>query len=165
MTRAAIYARYSTDKQEESSIRDQVRVCTEYAQRNSMRVVTEFKDEGISGAATGNRPDFLAMSEGARAGEFDVLLVMELSRLSRSQDLAPFLTRLRHRGVRVVRVQDGYDSDSRFARMQAGMSGIMSEEFRTMVADRTRSARRESRQVQAGSGQLPVRLQAIRAPG
>ena len=105
-----------------------------------MKVVAKFKDEGISGAATGNRPDFLAMSKSARDGEFDVLLVMELSRLSRSQDLSPFLARLRHRGVRVVGVQDGYDSESRTARMQAGLSGIMSEEFRTMVADRTRSA-------------------------
>src|SRR5690606_15225566 len=70
----------------------------------------------------------------------DVLLVMDLSRLSRSQDLPGMLLRLRHRGVRVIGVQDGFDSESRTARMQAGLSGIMSEEFRTMIADRTRSA-------------------------
>ena len=45
--------RYSTDKQDESSIRDQVRVCTEYADKYAMRVVAEFKDEGISGAGGG----------------------------------------------------------------------------------------------------------------
>jgi DNA invertase Pin-like site-specific DNA recombinase len=31
--RAAIYSRFSTDKQTESSIADQVRVCTEYAEK------------------------------------------------------------------------------------------------------------------------------------
>lgn len=136
MTTAVIYARFSTEMQTESSIEDQLRVCREYAAANGWTVEAEFGDRGISGAAMGNRPGAQAAIVAAR----DVLLVMDLSRLSRSQDLAPLLSRLRHRGVRVLGVQDGYDSDSRTARMQAGLSGIMSEEFRAMIADRTRSA-------------------------
>lgn len=136
MTTAVIYARFSTELQSESSIADQLRVCRDYATANGWPVVGEFSDRGISGAALGNRPE----AQKAIAAARDVLLVMDLSRLSRSQDLAPLLSRLRHRGVRVIGVQDGYDSDSRTARMQAGLSGIMSEEFRAMIADRTRSA-------------------------
>lgn len=71
---------------------------------------------------------------------FDVLVVVDLSRLSRSQDLAPLLSRFRHRGVRVIGVRDGFDSEARTARMQAGLSGLMSEEFRAMIADRTHAA-------------------------
>ena len=56
--RAAIYARYSTDKQTESSVADQLRVCTEHAERHGFTVALTFRDEGISGAATGNRPGF-----------------------------------------------------------------------------------------------------------
>ena len=136
--RAVIYARYSTDAQSEASIADQLRVCREYAARHGWHVASEHSDEGISGAALGNRPGVLAALSSVQRG--DVLLVTDLSRLSRSQDLAPLLSRLRHRGVRVLGVHDGYDSESRTARMQAGLSGIMSEEFRAMVADRTRSA-------------------------
>lgn len=136
MTTAVIYARFSTELQSESSIADQFRVCREYAEANGWQVSAEFSDRGISGAALGNRPG----AQAAIAATRDVLLVMDLSRLSRSQDLAPMLSRLRHRGARVIGVQDGYDSDSRTARMQAGLSGIMSEEFRAMIADRTRSA-------------------------
>ena len=136
--RAIIYARYSTDRQTEASIADQVRVCREHAERHGWPVTSVHQDQGISGAALGNRPGVQTVLGTLEAG--DVLLVMELSRLSRSQDLAPLLLRLRHRGARVIGVQDGYDSESRTARMQAGLSGIMSEEFRTMVADRTRSA-------------------------
>jgi len=136
--RTIIYARYSTDQQSESSIPDQLRVCREYAAAQGWTVVSEHIDEGISGAALGNRPGVRAALAALRRG--DVLLVTDLSRLSRSQDLAPMVTRLRHRGMRVVGVQDGYDSESRTARMQAGLSGIMSGEFRAMVADRTRSA-------------------------
>lgn len=136
--KAIVYARYSTDHQSESSIADQVRVCREYAASKGWPVCAVHSDEAISGAALGNRPG--ARSAIAAAGRGDVLLVTDLSRLSRSQDLAPLVTRLRHRGVRVIGVQDGYDSDARTARMQAGLSGIMSEEFRAMVSDRTRSA-------------------------
>jgi len=36
--RAAIYARYSSDLQSETSIDDQVRLCREYAERHSTRL-------------------------------------------------------------------------------------------------------------------------------
>lgn len=134
--KAVVYARFSTEMQSESSIDDQLRVCRDYAAARGWTVTDEFSDRGISGAALGNRPG----AQQAIAAARDVLLVNDLSRLSRSQDLAPLLSRLRHRGVRVIGVQDGYDSDSRTARMQAGLSGIMSEEFRSMIADRVRSA-------------------------
>lgn len=136
--RTTIYARYSTDRQSESSIDDQLRVCRQYVATQGWVVAGVYTDEGISGAAMGNRPGVRdALSNLSRG---DALIVTDLSRLSRSQDLAPLITRLRHRGVQVIGVQDGYDSESRTARMQAGLSGIMSEEFRAMVSDRTRSA-------------------------
>lgn len=135
---AVIYARFSTEHQSEATIIDQVRRCREYAAARDWSVDGVFTDEGISGAAMGNRPGVRAALERLAAG--DVLLVADTTRLSRSQDLAPLLTRLRHRGVRVIGVLDGFDSDSKTARMQAGLSGIMSEEFRASIAVRTHSA-------------------------
>jgi site-specific DNA recombinase len=70
----------------------------------------------------------------------DVLLAADLTRLSRSQELAPLLDRLRFRGVRVVGVLDGFDSESPQARMQAGLSGLMSDELRASIRVRTHSA-------------------------
>lgn len=136
--RGIIYARYSTEHQSETSIADQVRVCREYAAGRGWTIIGEHSDQGISGAALGNRPGVQRALSACQRG--DGLLVNDLSRLSRSQDLAPLLARLAHRGVRVIGVQDGFDSEARHARMQAGLSGIMSEEFRRMIADRTRSA-------------------------
>ena len=136
--RAIIYARYSTEHQTESTILDQLRRCREYAAARGWTVRAEHIDEGISGAAFGNRPGVQSALAALEAG--DVLLVVDTTRLSRSQDLAPLLTRLRHRGVRVIGVLDGFDSDSRTARMQAGLSGIISEEFRAQIASRTHSA-------------------------
>jgi DNA invertase Pin-like site-specific DNA recombinase len=136
--KAISYARFSTDRQSESSVDDQLKACREYARARGWTVIAEYSDHGISGAALGNRPG--ALEAIAAVGPGDVLLITDLSRLSRSQDLAPLLSRMRHRGARAIGVQDGFDSESRTARMQAGMSGIMSEEFRSMIADRVHAA-------------------------
>lgn len=132
------YARMSTDKQSEASITDQLRVCREAAERRALTIAREYTDEGISGAALGNRPGLLQLLDVVRHG--DVLLVADLTRLSRSQELAPLLDRLRFRGVRVLGVLDGFDSDSAHARMQAGLSGLMSDELRASIRVRTHSA-------------------------
>lgn len=135
---ARIYARYSTDRQSESSIHDQLRVCRECASARGWAVAREYLDEGISGAAQGNRPGWLAVLSDLVAG--DVLLVTDTTRLSRSQELAPLIERLRFRGIRVIGVLDGFDSDSPQARMQAGLSGLMSDEMRASIRVRTHSA-------------------------
>lgn len=138
---AVVYARYSTEKQSETSIADQISVCEAHARRQGWAVAERFTDEGISGASFGNRPGAQALEQFALGGGCGVILVTDLTRLSRSSgDLSKFIDRMRFRKVRVIGVQDGYDSTSRTARMQAGLSGIMSEEFRAMIADRTRSA-------------------------
>jgi site-specific DNA recombinase len=139
--KGAIYSRFSTDRQTDSSIADQVRVCTEYAERQGWSITHQFEDQGISGAALGNRPGVLALQEAALAGRVDVLLVMDLSRLSRSQaDLPKLIDRLIAKAVRVVGVQDGYDSARKGHKLQAGLSGIIGEAFREMVKDRTYAA-------------------------
>lgn len=139
--RAVSYSRYSTDRQTDASIKDQQRVATEYAAKHNLALTMHHSDAGISGGAMGNRPGVLRMLEDAIAGRFDVLLVTDTTRLSRSNaDLSKTVDRLRSRGVRVIGIQDGFDSASRTARMQVGLSGIMSEEFRAQIADRTRSA-------------------------
>jgi DNA invertase Pin-like site-specific DNA recombinase len=139
--KAVIYARYSTDKQNESSIADQVRVCTEFADANEMIVAAEFADEGISGAALGNRPGARGLMKAAFGQQFDVVLVTDLSRLSRSNgDLSKMIDRLVVRSIRLIGVQDGYDSSRRGHKWQAGMSGIMGEVFRDMIRERTHTA-------------------------
>ncbi len=141
MKRAAIYARYSTDRQTESSIGDQIRVSKEYAIDNGFNIVKTFVDEGISGAALGNRPGALKLMETALAGQLDVVIVADLSRLSRSAgDMNKMIDRLVARGIRAIGVQDGYDSNRRGHKLQAGLSGIMGEAFRDMIREKTYSA-------------------------
>lgn len=139
--RAAIYSRFSTDRQNESSIADQVRVCSEHAAAQGWTVAATFEDQGISGAAMGNRPGLLALLDATNARTVEVVIVTDLSRLSRSNgDLSKMIDRLVARGVRVIGVQDGYDSTRRGHKLQAGLSGIIGEAFRDMVKERTYTA-------------------------
>jgi DNA invertase Pin-like site-specific DNA recombinase len=139
--RATIYSRFSTDRQSESSIEDQVRICEEYARQEAMTVCERFADHGISGASIGNRPGYMKLREALLGRRFDVVLVSDLTRLSRSSgDLNKEIDRFVARGIRVVGVQDGYDSARKGHKLQAGLSGIIGEAFRDMVKDRTYAA-------------------------
>src|SRR5579872_5754206 len=82
--RAALYARFSTEKQSESSIDDQLRVCERIAEREEFAVVAKFSDAAISGG-TAERPGYQRMLEAARQHEFDVIIAEDSSRLWREQ--------------------------------------------------------------------------------
>lgn len=76
--RYAIYARYSTDRQSESSIEDQVRRCTEHVRDRGGEVVAVYKDEAVSGARFRSRPAVQRMlmdAEQARRRPFDFVVV------------------------------------------------------------------------------------------
>jgi DNA invertase Pin-like site-specific DNA recombinase len=85
----ALYARASTDddnvqvQEVVPSISVQLAEMREYAQGRGWVVVNEFVDSGHPGAAIEDRPGLSAALENARQGDFDVLLVYKLSRLSR----------------------------------------------------------------------------------
>jgi len=138
--KAVIYSRFSTDRQNESSIADQERVCSEHAARQGWEITERYSDASIGGAAMGNRPGFLRMRADAMAGKFDALLVVDTTRLCRSGELQPLVERFRFQRVRVVGVQDNFDSLAGTADMQASLSGLMSIEFRRMIRARTHAA-------------------------
>ena len=100
--RVSIYARYSSDLQREASIEDQILICTERAAREKWMLVGTYADRGISGASN-LRPGYQKLLDGARKGEFDVILVEALDRISRDQEhIAAFfkLIELRRRSHR-----------------------------------------------------------------
>lgn len=58
--KAALYARYSSDKQQESSITVQLAECKKFCLANHITVVKEYKDEAKTGT-DGNREEFQQM--------------------------------------------------------------------------------------------------------
>jgi len=76
--RVAIYARVSTDKQDNANQLEQLR---EFANKQNWEIVTEYKD--IVSGGKRNRPQFDAVMLAASQRKFDLLLFWALDRLSR----------------------------------------------------------------------------------
>ncbi len=135
--KAAAYARFSTDKQRDASIDDQLRNCRRWAERHGAELASVFEDRGISGASK-DRPGFKDMLAAADAGSFDVLLVDDLSRLSRDDvETKQTIRRFKFRGLRIVGVSDGYDSALKGEKIQATMRGLMNEMYLDDLREKT----------------------------
>jgi hypothetical protein len=99
--RAALYARYSTEKQSGASIEDQHRLCERLAERHRLTVVDRFSDAAISGG-TAERPGYQALLAAARRHELDVIMAEDTSRLWRNlAEQAPRLAELADLGMHV----------------------------------------------------------------
>jgi hypothetical protein len=59
MNRTAIYARFSTDLQNERSIDDQLALCRVYAEREGLNIVATFDDRARSGGSVLGRDGLL----------------------------------------------------------------------------------------------------------
>lgn len=114
MARAVIYARFSSERQRDESIEDQVRVCTEEAERNGDRVVRVYADRAASGTTTERRAAFAEMIADSASGDWERVYVYKTDRFARNRyDSAIYKTKLKRNGVRVVsateRIEDGPD--------------------------------------------------------
>jgi site-specific DNA recombinase len=139
--KAAIYRRYSTDQQNESTLQDQLRICQERAEAEGWEIVEVYTDAAISGGGTANRPGYLAMMAAAEAHQFEILLCMDLTRLSRHQgDLPKIVETLTYYGVRTIAPQDGFDSEREDAELSVGLHGIIGHQYRILISRKTRAA-------------------------
>jgi len=84
--KAALYGRYSSEGQREASIEDQFRNCERRAEHEGWTITARYHDKGISGSRDEKgRPGYCAMLSAAKGRQFDVLLVDDLSRLTRDE--------------------------------------------------------------------------------
>lgn len=106
------YARLSKDdlRKKYVSIENQKDIIRKYAQANGMVVDKMFEDDGYTGY-TLDRPAFNEIQHLVDDNLIDVLLVKDLSRLGRhNAGVLLVLERLRKHGVRVIMIDDNYDS-------------------------------------------------------
>ncbi|MFD2741729.1 recombinase family protein, partial [Sulfitobacter aestuarii] len=132
MTRAAIYARFSSALQREASIEDQARLCRERADREGWTVVKEFSDMALSGASL-HRPQLQSLLALAKARGVDVIVCEGLDRLSRDQaDVAALYKQLTFHNVRIVTISEGEVNE-----LHVGLKGTMNQMFLKDLAAKT----------------------------
>ncbi|MBB2974288.1 recombinase family protein [Mesorhizobium sp. RMAD-H1] len=149
VSRAALYARYSSDNQSETSIEDQFRLCREHAGRERWQIVGSYEDAAISGSSTILRPGIQRLVRDAQRGDFDILLAEALDRISRDQaDVATLYKHLKFAGVTIVTLAEGEISE-----LHVGLKGTMNALFLKDLAMKThRGLRGRVEKGKAGGG-------------
>jgi site-specific DNA recombinase len=132
--RAVIYARFSSDKQRDRSIQDQVALCRGFCERDGLSVVGVYEDRAISGASMANRLGWQRVMRDARAAKFDVVVAEALDRISRDQeDLAGIYKRLRFCKIEIRTVQDGTAEE-----IHVGIKGLLGALYLKDLAQKTK---------------------------
>jgi site-specific DNA recombinase len=135
------YARYSSDRQSPASIQDQLRKCRDFAERKEWDFEEErvFTDEALSGAGS-DRPGLLRLLDAASRvpRPFDVVLVDDTSRLSRNiGDVMRIVETLNFRGIRLVAVSQGIDSENEQSDVLMTVHGLVDSLFIKELAKKT----------------------------
>src|SRR5712691_12535176 len=140
LTRAALYARVSTEKQErEETVASQVDLLQQTAKARGYEVLPGnlFIDDGVSGTRL-DRPALERLRDLAAEGTFEVVLVTAPDRLARRYAYQVVLVEeLTRQGCEVVFVQQSLGA-SPAEQMLLQMQGVFAEYERALIHERTR---------------------------
>ena len=137
--RVGIYARYSSDLQNESSIDDQARRAREAIARagGDPTKATVFPDYAVSGGSM-ERPGLEALLRAVEAGRIDVIVTEDVSRISRDMgDAAHIFKRLQFAGVPLIGLSDGIDTSAKQGKLTYAFKSMMAEWYVDELRDRT----------------------------
>lgn len=141
---AVIYARYSSDKQNEQSIEGQIRVIKEYALQNNIPIIDAYIDRAQTGRSD-DRPQFQKMIADSTKREFGYVLVYKFDRFSRDRlNSLLYKRELRMNGVKVVSATE-YISDNSQGILFESMIDGYAEYYSAELAEKVRRGNRESR--------------------
>jgi DNA invertase Pin-like site-specific DNA recombinase len=138
--KAALYMRVSKAHQE---LDNQRRILTEYAGRRGWAVVKEYTD--IEHGDVAGRNGLSDMIQGAFARHYDVLIVAELSRLSRGGvgPMFAILSKLRGAGVAWVSLREPWADTATagpIADVMLAVTAWAAEQERKLISARTKAA-------------------------
>ena len=158
-SRIGIYARYSSDLQNPSSVDDQVRLCRNliFSRLGCDHQILVFKDAAISGA-TLEGPGMMRLLAAAKAGRIGLVVAEGLDRLSRSlKDTAAIYETLGYYGVTIWTAHEG-----RITELHVGFKGTMNALYLKDMREKVR--RGQSARIAAGfaSSSCPYGYRVVR---
>ncbi len=121
---AAVYARYSSDNQNDQSIDAQLNAIHDYANRNQITVVKTYIDRAKS-ATTDKRPEFQRMISDCKMGLFDAVIVHKLDRFARNRyDSAHYKYQIKKCGLKLISVLERLDDSPESIMMESVLEGM-----------------------------------------
>lgn len=144
--RFAIYARYSSDMQNEISLEDQEIVCREAIGQRGGVVVGVYKDGAEHGWSL-DRDGFKQMQKAAEMGRFDALMVWKFDRLARDFEQSVIVKAfLRHEYKLKLYCVEGVsqdDDDSFYGAMIEQMLAVQAAMFSRNLSSDTKRAKKQ----------------------
>ncbi len=127
---AVSYARYSSERQQESSIIVQLKEIHKYASDNGFVIIDDYVDEAQSGR-TANRRSFQKMILDASLGKFDYIIVHRMDRWARNvEDAMHYKKMLFEFGIEIISVIEDFESTPEgdfFSLISMGMAELYSK--------------------------------------
>ena len=128
--KAVAYARYSSDKQQESSIVVQLGAIHRFCEMHNIELIHEYVDEAQTGT-NANRKEFQEMIQDAPKREFRFVIVHRMDRWARNVDDARHYKKLLSKyGVKVVSALEEFDETPEgefFELLSMGMAELYSK--------------------------------------
>ncbi len=142
----AIYARYSSELQNEISLEDQEAVCREAIAERGGVVVAVYKDGAKDGWSL-DRNGFQEMRVAAGRGKFDALMMWKFDRLARDHDQTVMVKMLLRRefGLKLYCVE-GFSEDqdnSAYGAMMEQMLAVFSAFYSRNLSSDTKRAKKQ----------------------
>ncbi|MFI5296789.1 MAG: recombinase family protein [Polyangiales bacterium] len=163
----AVYARFSSDNQKDTSIDDQVRLCTDYVAKHGGAVNPSFvlADHAMSGAVRA-RPAFERLQRLVERGEIHAIVCESADRLSRDLGDSDRLWKLiAFHNVRLVCASDGIDSLHEPSRMHFRFKAIFADEYLSDLGKKTRRGLLGANKRGTSTGGLPYGYYTAAMPG
>jgi DNA invertase Pin-like site-specific DNA recombinase len=115
--------------------------------------------------ATNQRPGLISLMAAVDSGELDVVVVEDLSRLSRDiEHSASIRKRFAFSGVRLIGIADGIDTLGNGGDLLYGVKSILSEQYLKDLGDKTSRGLRDRAQIGRVTGALPYGYTSEPAP-
>ncbi len=166
--RVAVYARYSSQLQRESSIEDQVRRCTDFVARSGGTIQPEliFADMAVSGASLA-RPGFerLMRKLDELPPGIDMIVTEDVSRISRDfADAASIFQRLKYLDVALIGVADGVDTSAKHAKLTYTVKSLVADLYLDDLRDKTLRGLEGRALAGYSTGGLPYGYRSVPVP-
>ena len=137
MTRAAIYARVSTNNGQNPEM--QLEEMRAYCKRRDWEIAGEYVDAGISGSRE-HRPALDRLLASCRKRSVDAVVVYRYDRFARSlRQLVNALEDFRALGIEFVSLHEGVDTSTPNGRLVFGIFASIAEFERELIRDRVKS--------------------------
>lgn len=121
---AVIYARYSSQKQNDESIEQQVEVCSEFAKQNGYTILHVYADRATTGR-NDKREQFQRMISDSALGQFGTVIAYKSNRMNREmRDALRYEFELYKNGVSIIFAREYFDNTASGRFMRRNMMNI-----------------------------------------